>query len=449
MSEYFILDKPNLRNVDLKKVMDALFDSEKGGGLRNFIDSLNNPDFLFWDKVKYKEPVPSNFTREELWQAVKIMRRFTAVSTVIKNEKGDFFTWLKLAELEKFFHEIDMNTGGELFVLKSDFDKVTKQKLISRGVMEEAIASSQLEGASTSRKLAKQFLREGRKPTNESERMILNNYLSMKAIEDGYKNQKMSLSLLYELHGAITDGTLTPEGEKPRLRDKGEDVFVVDKSTGAIYHKAPDIDFVKDELERFIKFANDELDNSFIHPIIKAIMIHFWVAYLHPFTDGNGRLARLLFYWYLLKNGYWAFAYLPISRIIKKSPKQYSMAYVYSEQDDNDLTYFLNYNIAKIKLAVREFRSYLHEQNESNREMNKIMQKNYDLNDRQIRLLQYLHGDSGAKTSISIHKSINQITEKTAINDLRSLVVLGFLDRKKIGRNINYFANKKIEQLFK
>ncbi|TSC84938.1 MAG: Uncharacterized protein G01um101413_322 [Parcubacteria group bacterium Gr01-1014_13] len=449
MSEYFSLDKPNLKNIDVKKVTEALFNSE-GQKLRGFIDSLNEPDYLFWDKVKYKEPLPNkDLTKEELWQTVKMMRHITSINTIIKNEKGGFFTWLKLPQLEKFFHEVDMNTGGELFVLKSDFDKATKQKLISRGVMEEAIASSQLEGASTSRRLAKQFLREGRKPRNESEKMILNNYLSMKAIEDGYKDKKMSLSLLYELHGSITKDTLTPEGEVPRLRNKGEDIFVVDRTTGIIYHKAPDIDFVKEELERFVKFANDELDDSFIHPIVKAIMIHFWIAYLHPFTDGNGRLARLLFYWYLLKNGYWAFAYLPISKIIKKSPKQYSMAYVYSEQDDNDLTYFIDYNIAKIKMAVKEFKTYLHEQTEANKVMNKVVRTNYDLNDRQIRLLQYLHGDSEARTSIKIHSSINQITRKTATQDLKKLAALGFLDIKQVGRKLHYFANKKIEKLFK
>ncbi len=113
-------------------------------------------------------------------------------------------------------------------------------------------------------------------------------------------------------------------------------------------------------MEKLIQFSNDEPENAtFIHPVIKAIIIHFWIGYLHPFTDGNGRLARLLFYWYLIKEGYWAFVYLPISKAIKLSPKQYSMAYIYSEQDDNDMTYFIDYNIKKIKLAVREFKKYL------------------------------------------------------------------------------------------
>jgi len=56
---------------------------------------------------------------------------------------------------------------------------------------------------------------------------------------------------------------------------------------------------------KLIEFANDEnITTGFIHPVIKAILLHFWIGYLHPFCDGNGRTARALFYWYLLKNDY-------------------------------------------------------------------------------------------------------------------------------------------------
>jgi hypothetical protein len=42
----------------------------------------------------------------------------------------------------------------------------------------------------------------------------------------------------------------------------------------------------------------------FIHPVMRAITLHFWLAYDHPFCDGNGRTARALFYWSMLKQGY-------------------------------------------------------------------------------------------------------------------------------------------------
>jgi Fic family protein len=258
----------------------------------------------------------------------------------------------------------------------------------------------------------------------------------------------MSWDLLLELHKMITKGTLTPEGDVPALRENEETVFVTDKSSGVIYHEAPRVKFVKKELSRLIDFANDESDIQFIHPIIKAIILHFWIGYLHPFTDGNGRLARLLFYWYLLKKNYWAFAYLPISKIIKKSPMQYAMAYVYSEQDDYDLTYFIEYHISKIEQAIKEFKEYLARQSKNNLTMNKNSKMNYNFNDRQIKLLQFLYGDSDERTSIKVHMHVFQVAKKTSIKDLRELSDQGFLERKHQGKNIYYYITEKAKKLF-
>jgi Fic family protein len=315
--------------------------------------------------------------------------------------------------------------------------------------MEEAIASSQLEGAATSRQAAKKMLREGRKPTNRSEQMIVNNYISMKAIEDEYKNREMTVDLILELHGLITKNTTDSEGEAPRIREKEDPIVVSDEVTGIVYHEGPDMDFVKRELKRLVSFANDESGTGiFIHPVIKAIMLHFWIGYLHPFTDGNGRLARLLFYWYLIKKGYWAFVYLPISKVIKKSPMQYIMAYVYTEQDDNDLTYFIDYNIKKIKLALKEFGEYLEKQSKKNAKMKSMGETKFDLNMRQVQLLQFLHGDSDERTTLRAHMNVNQIAKMTASKDLKDLVKKGFLTSKKQGRNVFYFGAEKIKELF-
>ncbi len=445
--EHFRLEKPNLKEIDSKAILEAIL-GKNGSILRKFIDDNNSPEYLYWDKAKYKQPIPEKLSREQLWAATKFIREINSIKSVVRDETGNYYTWFKLMDFEKFYHDIDMATGGELFVVKADFDKITKQKLITRGTMEEAIASSQLEGASTSRAMAKKFLREGRKPRNASEQMILNNYLSIKALEEDYKDKEMSLGLLYELHGMITKDTLTPEGETPRLRNDGEPIFVVDKLTGIVYHKAPKMSFVKPELERFISFANNKMEHEFIHPVVKAIMMHFWIGYLHPFTDGNGRLARLIFYWYLLKHEYWAFSYLPISKIIKKAPEKYAKAYLYSENDDYDMTYFIDFNIRKIKAAVNEFRGYLEKRMSGNRQMTRKAQSEYDLNERQIQLLQHLQGDPDSNTSLKVHMNVYRVSKMTALSDLKKLAALKLLESRKAGRNVYYYATERIKDLF-
>lgn len=442
------LEKPKTKEKHRKEVALAFSDDKKQETL-DFIRRISEKEYLYWDRVKHKEPSPSGISKEVLWSIAKVFREQKSAKSVIKDTTGKHFTWSKLDYFEEFFHKIDLNTGGEINIAGSDVKKIEKQKLITRGIIEEAIASSQLEGAVTSRKAAKIMIQEGRKPKNESEQMVLNNYLSLKEIEEKYKDEPMTSELFFELHNLTTKNTLDSSGEAPRMRKKGEPIYVKDEATGNIYHEGPDITFVKKELERLVDFANNDLDEQvFIHPVIKAIMIHFWVGYLHPFTDGNGRLARILFYWYLLKEGYWAFAYLPISKVIKRSPSQYKMAYVYSEQDDNDLTYFIDYNIRKIEIALKDFVSYLKEQSENNLQMKRRSEIKFNLNTRQIQLLQYLHGDNDARTTLTAHMNINQVAKMTAHKDLKDLVKKNFLTTKKQGKYVYYYPTEKVKQLF-
>lgn len=444
----FQLEKPDLSKLKKEDVSKAFSDDIREETL-GFVKKCSSPEYLYWDKVKYKEPAPKNVSKEMLWSVIIYLRESQSLNSPIKDKNGRFFKWSKLDYFEEFFHNLDMDTGGEIFSGKGEIDKANKQKLITRGIMEEAIASSQLEGAATSRQAAKKMLREGRKPINSSEQMIVNSYLSMRAIEDDYKDKKLSKELLLEMHSLITKDTIDSHSDTPRIRDGNETVYVGNNYSGIDYYEAPDIQFVNTELERLIKFANDDFENeTFIHPVVKAIMLHFWIGYLHPFTDGNGRLARLIFYWYLVKKNYWAFAYLPVSKAIKKSPKQYAMAYVYTEQGGNDLTYFLDYNIRKIKLAVKDFLDYTDKQSNGNIKMKKKCDEKYKLNIRQVQLLQYLYGDQDSRTTLKTHMNVNQISKMTAYNDLKDLTEKGFLIGNKRGRNVFYIGSDKIKELF-
>lgn len=448
---FYKLKKPNLDKIKKEELSKALLNQENNG-IFEFIKKINEPDYLYWDKIQYKKPLPKDIEPEILWMIIKFIRQSSFLSTPIKDTNNQQFQWYKLPSYESFFHDLDLNLGGKLATSKKEIDikNKNKQKFISRGIMEEAIASSQLEGAATSRRVAKKMIKEGRTPKNESEQMIINNYKTIVALEENYKNKKMSMELLLELHAMITKNTKDSEGETPRLRNTKDIIYVTNRLSGEIYHESPDIYFVEKELKNnFIKFANDELDNEyFIHPVIKAIMLHFWLAFLHPFTDGNGRLARLLFYWYLIKHDYWAFSYLPISTIIKKSPTQYKMAFIYAEQDDRDLTYFIDYNIKKIKQAIVDFEEYTKLQSKNNKNINKKAKLKYNFNERQIQVLQYLYGDPEERTNMKTHMNIFQITKMTAIKDLKDLENKNFLITQKEGKNLFYYPTDKIKKLF-
>jgi len=323
-----------------------------------------------------------------------------------------------------------------------------RQRYITRGIMEEAIASSQLEGANTTRKAAKQMILEKRTPRNTGEQMILNNYEVMMAIEENKRYQSLNLNSLKAIHSILTHDTIDAK-DVGRLRTD-KDNIVVATAAGDIVFVAPPQAFYRRELDRCLAYANDELtEESFVHPCIKAIVLHFWIGYLHPFVDGNGRLARALFYWYMLRKGYWGMSYLPLSRIIRKSPIQYGQAYLYSEQDDYDLTYFIDYNVRKISQAMKDFDQYLARKRDENARMNSLSRAKYHLNERQILLLRYLHKNVSATTTISTHAKVHGVGRLTAQRDLRGLEANGFLCSEKKGRDVLFSATNQVELLLK
>jgi Fic family protein len=443
--EVFRHEKPNTDAV-MGRVLQLL--AEGRTDIAESVSNANTPEYLFWDKVRYKLR-PEGLTAEEYWAFVKLSRRiaFGRMKTIVKDEKGQTFSWQPFYGLDMFLHEVDMRLGGTLAASQPDEPEM-RRRFLTRGIMEEAIASSQLEGANTTRKAAKAMLMEQRRPRNRSEQMILNNHRTMLAVEHDLKGRPMTIDMLLDIHVMLVKDT-ADAGDIGRLRRAREDVVVCDPVTNVIYHIPPSVKFLKQEMKRLISYANDEADkHQFVHPLIKAIILHFWIGYLHPFVDGNGRLARTLFYWYLLRHNYWAFSYLPISRVIKNSPAQYRDAYVYTEQDDNDLTYFIDYNVRKISQARREFEDYVKRKEDENRRMAAGAREKYHLNDRQIQLLRYLHKNADATTSIRTHSQVNGVSRLTARKDLEQLEQIGFLSSQKIGRDRPFKATDRTAELF-
>ena len=438
----FKLRKPDLNKINTQKVINAL--EKNPTKYRKILEKANEPQYLYWTKFKYKIR-DDVLSPEELWYLVRQFRNISATESLIKAENSDNFKWLRLPSTEEYLHSVDMMAGGQLLPYPNILSQSNQQTFISRGIIEEAIASSQLEGAHTTRAAARKMIIEKRSPRNASERMILNNYKAINAIEENYKNQELSLDLLFELHRILTRDTIN-KTEQNRLRENSDEIVVqgeIDQEQ-FITHLPPSENFVREEIKRLIDYANDQMGQKFTHPITKAIFLHFWIGYLHPFTDGNGRLARALFYWYLLKKGYWTFMFLPISTVIKKSPSQYALAYIYSEQDNLDITYFYDFHIRKVLQAVEDFKIYLGSKIKENQEVDKIISKKVTLNERQKQLVHYFISDPNPSTTVSSHSTLNNISRQTAAKDLKVMEADKLLYAKREGKYVRYYPAKTL-----
>jgi Fic family protein len=452
MQKLYKIEQPDINKVDIKELIPLLFsDSDVAESLKK----TETPEYLHWKDIKYKNWIPEKFKHDKtrFWALTKFHRKLRGQISKISDKNNKVFTWEKLRHYEKVLHEIDLDMSSCLFDF-SDISKKDHKKYQMKGILEEAIASSQLEGAHTTRKAAKKMIQENRKPQNYDEQMIYNNFIAMKAIEEKYKNNKLSLELLLDLHVTLTSKTSVPLDKQGKFRlDSDEIVIQKGDDQSLISYIAPPISFVEQEIKKLIDFANDDLEEKdFIHPIIKAIMLHFWIGLLHPFFDGNGRLARGIFYWYLLRKGYWAFAFLPISLVIKSSPAQYGEAYILSEQDDNNLTYFIDYNLRKILQSVENFKEYMKKKTQENEgfkmSVDEVLRKNKSLNQRQVEVLINFNTNSEKRLNVSAYVNLYKVTKATAIKDLKGLLELKFVESERIGKNVFYIPTSKISEIF-
>jgi Fic family protein len=341
-------------------------------------------------------------------------------------------------------HDFDMNLGGSLGT-KSIIPATDKRYYLISSIMEEAIASSQMEGASTTRRIAKDMLRKQLKPNNKSQQMIANNYETINQISKG-ADKEFSLEGILDIHRTISNKTLDNAEDEGVFR-RNDDVLVVDGITGFVAHTPPSYKEIDKMILDLCDFANRESGDNFIHPIIKAVIIHFVLAYIHPFVDGNGRTARSLFYWYMIKKGYWLTEYLSISRIIYTNKKAYEKAFLYTENDSNDLSYFIQYHLEVMKKAFEELKKYLQRKIDEQQNIFRFEGISH-INERQRYVLQAI---SDSKRVLFTPKELAtqfDVSAKSARTDLQELVKMGYMTATYLNkRAMGYIKSDQFERL--
>jgi len=415
--------------------------------LASDIGKDREPEYLHWDRLRLKNLPDGIRSHKEWWLLIKLRRSsLYRKLPLLTADSTPFVYWLP-DPIQQRLHQVDQQASGRVQIAEEVANPNTRDRYLVSSLMEEAITSSQLEGASTTQKVAKAMLREKRRPRNKSEQMIFNNYRAMGFIRE-VAGEPLTKELIFELHKIVTERTLDDQDSEGRLRRSDEHIVVYDGRDQTLLHEPPAADQLEERLSRICDFANSKSDGGeFLHPVVQSIVLHFMIGYDHPFVDGNGRAARALFYWSMAKHGYWMMEYVSISKILRNAPSKYARAYLYTENDDNDLTYFVDYNIRVIIRAVKSLQDYLARKAAEVREVelsisNSLLAKL--LNHRQLALISHALRNPGALYYIESHRQSHGVTYPTARSDLLKLVELGVLDQQRIG---NAFAFRAVQDL--
>ena len=253
---------PVIHDEALAKAIDLLFNHD----FQALADEANE-NYWFWSEAKYKKR-PSNVSAEELWAMIKLSR----MAIRIFEWKSYGINVTMTNKMQRLCHEFDMNFGGS-WGNNSLIPNEDKEQYLISSLMEEAISSSQMEGASTTRKVAKDMLRKQISPRSRSEQMIANNYASIQFITS-HKTDDLTPELLLHIHQLMTNKTLEKTEDEGCFRTN-DDVVVENSITHEVVHTPPSYKDIPTFVEELCRFANNDDKNIFIHPIIKAIIIHF------------------------------------------------------------------------------------------------------------------------------------------------------------------------------
>jgi Fic family protein len=383
--------------------------------------------YLHWDELWHREP-PDDLSREEWWFLLKFQRISLRQNLPLIDKSGDKMNFVMSPMILQNLHEIDLRAGGQIRMPEQVTNHETRDAYYVSSLIEEAITSSQLEGATTTRRVAKEMLRTGRAPQDRSERMILNNFLTMKRI-GALRNKPLTRELILEIHEKVTHETLDEPTAAGRFRRSDEVVGVYDNSNNVLMHDPPLASTIEERIKAICDFANQE--EPFVHPVIRSITLHFMLGYDHPFVDGNGRTARALFYWSMLRHGYWLAEFISISQIVLQAPAQYARAFLFTETDESDLTYFILYHLKIIMRALTSLHEYIARKAEEIRQFETELRGAAVLNHRQRALIRHAMRHPGTFYTVKGHQVGQNVSYESARADLLDLAKRDLLEAKR------------------
>lgn len=425
--------------------LDTLLQAHRGDLARIFalrigpeVEGVYEP----WDHVRYLTP-PEGLTREQWWVGIKLARQSLSRRLPLREKNAQAFSVALTDSLQRRLFLVARDAAGALRGTETLPSDDSRDRYLVRSLIEEAMTSSQLEGAATTTLVAKEMLQTGRAPRDYGERMIVNNFNTMRELKR-WVGKPLSPDAVFEIHRMLTDGTLKDPGAAGRFRTPTEDIVVEDE-VGRALHVPPPAAELPDRLQALCDFANQgDAVGEFLHPVVRAILIHFMIGYDHPFVDGNGRTARALFYWSMLRAGFWMTEYLSISSVLKNAPGKYTRAYLQTECDAGDTTYFISHQLDVLLQAIEGMHAYIARKQKAQQEAELLLKPGSRLarilNHRQRALVLNAVRHPEKSFSIARHQRHHGVAYETARSDLLGLVDAKLMRKYRQGKHWAFHA---------
>ena len=361
--------------------------------------------------------LPVSISIQKFWPELEKERRKRSQKLPLLAQDGKPFWFVLTGGIEKQCDAIAELARRDIAFTGPEFDA-----LFQDAVVDEAVYSSVIEGAFTSREQAVDFIRQNKQPRNKSEQMVKNNYDALTYVLEHLEDE-ISEETILQIANIVTRSAA--EVQVTGYRDGA--VYVTGRE-GVVY-TPPQADAVPEMMRSLVTF----IQKSELHPLLKACIAHFYFVYIHPFGDGNGRTARALSYMMLLQSGYDFFRYFSISGIVAEERGKYYRSMRNVEDSDGDMTYFIDAYSGMLARTVEQMENHLKYHVIAGQKL-KELEQNSTLNERQLKGAKWLLESSGSNVTVEIWRKKYKVVTETARRDLLALCDAGLLVRELDGR---------------
>ena len=366
----------------------------------------------------------------KLKQKIQTLRKMGAIPFFLKSIDKKFW-YFPSDSINKKIHFVE-SLGNKLHH-KIEAHSSLQKGFLANAKIEEAITSAIYEGANSTRAKAKAFIASRNRAKNKDELMLVNNYLAMRWIKK-HSTEPVSNQLILKVHRLVSRNTL--RGDDANFCGKFRDGPVYVGEHEGICHTK-----IEETLNEVIETINNH--PRFLHGLIKGILLHYFIAYIHPFFDGNGRTARTLFYFKMIKNDLKFVELLAISANLKEHGKRYEKSFELVKEYEWDMTFFIDFCLDSLVVALEK----------AERKVNSLIRfsefKDFmGVNSNQVLLLQRMALNKHREITIAEYAGDLGKSREIARRELKDLLKKGLLREKKRGKKFIYFVeSKRIKEL--
>ena len=266
------------------------------------------------------------------------------------------------------------------------------------------------------------------------------NYLQALDSVSQYAKKKIDVKLFLRIHKTLTKGTLKQEKDCGVFRDRqvfvGKRIFDGTQLKEVVEYMPPDTKEVPGLVEEFLSWLNSDGATK-INPVILAGIVHYEIARIHPFIDGNGRTARLLASLVLYKSGFDHRRFFALDDYYDKDRSLYYVALKTAQQNKGDITKWLEYftdgvldSINKVKDTITRL-GFVSKTKGAGQ---------IELTPRQVKILEKIKGNG--KIANRDLRSMFNISRQAILKEISKLVEVGIIKLVGKGRGAYYVAIK-------